>query len=91
MRTPTPTTVDQITAEKTKLSERLARLDADREKIATQLADLETAERVLTRRVGDQDRLRLQKQRPRLPREAAGGRQAQPQPSRRDANAARRT
>ena len=49
MRTPTPTTVDQITAEKTKVSERLARLDADREKIATQLADLETAERVLTR------------------------------------------
>jgi len=37
MRTPTPTTVDQITAEKMKLSERLARLDADREKIAAQL------------------------------------------------------
>src|SRR5215813_491583 len=49
MRTPTPTTVDQITAEKTKLSEQLARLDADREKIVAQLADLETAERVLTR------------------------------------------
>src|SRR5262250_1525650 len=49
MRTPAPTTVDQITAEKTKLSERLARLDADREKIAAQLADLETAERVLSR------------------------------------------
>jgi hypothetical protein len=49
MRTPTPTTADQITAEKTKISERLARLDADREKVATQLADLETAERVLTR------------------------------------------
>ena len=49
MRTLTPTTVDQITAEKMKLSERLARLDADREKIATQLADLETAERVLAR------------------------------------------
>ena len=49
MRTLTPTTVDQITAEKMKISERLARLDADREKIATQLADLETAERVLTR------------------------------------------
>ena len=49
MRTPTPTTVDQIIAEKTKLTERLPRLDADREKIATQLADLETAERVLTR------------------------------------------
>jgi hypothetical protein len=49
MRTPTPTTLDQITAEKTKLSDRLARLDADREKIAAQLTDLETAERVLTR------------------------------------------
>jgi hypothetical protein len=36
MRTPTPTTVDQIAAEKMKLSERLARLDADREKIAAQ-------------------------------------------------------
>jgi hypothetical protein len=47
MRTSTPTTVDQITAEKMKLSERLARLDADREKIAAQL--VETAERVLTR------------------------------------------
>ena len=49
MRTPTPTTVDQITAEKMKLSERLARLDTDREKIAAQLAELETAERVLMR------------------------------------------
>src|SRR5262245_1342 len=49
MRTPAPTIVDHITAEKTKLSERLARLDADREKIAAQLADLKTAERVLTR------------------------------------------
>ena len=33
----------------TKVGERLARLDADRAKIATQLTDLETAERVLTR------------------------------------------
>jgi uncharacterized caspase-like protein len=41
--------VDQITAEKMKISERLARLDADRERIATQLADLEAAERVLAR------------------------------------------
>jgi hypothetical protein len=49
MRTPTPTTVDQITAEKTKLGERLARLDADRAAVATQLTDLETAERVLMR------------------------------------------
>ena len=49
MPTTTPTVLDQISAEKTKISERLARLDADREKIAAQLTDLETAERVLTR------------------------------------------
>ena len=49
MPTTIPTILDQISAEKTKVSERLARLDADREKIATQLTDLETAERVLTR------------------------------------------
>jgi hypothetical protein len=49
MPTTIPTIMDQISAEKTKVSERLARLDADREKIATQLTDLETAERVLTR------------------------------------------
>jgi AT hook motif len=49
MPTTTPTILDQISAEKTKISERLARLDADREKIATQLIDLETAERVLAR------------------------------------------
>src|SRR5215469_15168710 len=48
MPTTIPTIMDQISAEKTKVSERLARLDADREKIATQLTDLETAERVLT-------------------------------------------
>src|SRR5215510_11724360 len=49
MPTTTSTILDQISAEKTKIGERLARLDADREKIATQLTDLETAERVLTR------------------------------------------
>ena len=49
MPTTTPTILDQISAEKTKVSERLARLDVDRAKIATQLTDLETAERVLTR------------------------------------------
>ena len=49
MPTATPTTLDQITAAKTKLSERLARLDADREKAASQLHELETAERVLSR------------------------------------------
>jgi hypothetical protein len=40
---------NQITAEKTKISERLTRLDADRAKVAGQLTDLEAAERVLTR------------------------------------------
>jgi hypothetical protein len=49
MPTITPTTLDQISAEKRKVSERLARLDTDRATVATQLTDLETAERVLTR------------------------------------------
>jgi len=49
MPTPTLTILDQISAEKTKLSERLARLDTDRAAVATRLTDLETAERVLTR------------------------------------------
>ena len=49
MPTTTPTILDQINAEKTKISERLARLDTDRAATATRLTDLETAERVLTR------------------------------------------
>jgi hypothetical protein len=49
MPTTTLTILDQIATEKTKLSERLARLDADRAQVATQLSDLEAAERVLTR------------------------------------------
>jgi hypothetical protein len=49
MPTTTPTILDQINAEKTKVSERLARLDTERATVATQLTDLETAERVLTR------------------------------------------
>ena len=49
MPTTTPTILDQISAEKTKVSERLARLDTNRATVATQLTDLETAERVLTR------------------------------------------
>jgi len=53
MPTTTPTILDQISVEKTKISERLARLDADRAKIATQLIDLETAERVLHNRECD--------------------------------------
>jgi hypothetical protein len=49
MPTTTPTILDQISAEKAKISERLAHLDADRAQIATQLSDLETAERVMAR------------------------------------------
>jgi hypothetical protein len=49
MPTTTPTILDQINAAKKRVSERLARLDAERATVATQLTDLETAERVLTR------------------------------------------
>ena len=49
MPTTTPTIPDQITAEKTKLSDRLARLDAERAQVATELTELEAAERVLAR------------------------------------------
>ena len=45
----TPRILDQISAEKTKVGERLARLDADRATVIAQLTDLETAERVLMR------------------------------------------
>jgi hypothetical protein len=42
-------TLDEISQEKQKLSERLARIDADRAKVAQQLEELEIAERVLSR------------------------------------------
>jgi hypothetical protein len=42
-------TLDEIGQEKQKVSERLARLDAERAKLSDQLNELETAERVLTR------------------------------------------
>jgi hypothetical protein len=49
MPTTTPTILDQLAAQKTNLSERLARLDADRAQVATELTELETTERVLAR------------------------------------------
>jgi hypothetical protein len=49
MPSTTPTTLDQIGAERTKVSERLARLDTERASVAARLTDLETAERVLRR------------------------------------------
>jgi hypothetical protein len=42
-------TLDEIGQEKQKVSDRLARLDAEREKLGAQLNELEVAERVLTR------------------------------------------
>jgi len=45
----TPRILDQISTEKTKVGERLARLDANRATVTAQLTDLETAERVLMR------------------------------------------
>ena len=51
MRT-TPRILDQISAEKTKVGERLARLDADRATVIAQLTDLETAERILALATG---------------------------------------
>ena len=42
-------TVDEITREKQRVSEALARADAQREKLAGQLAELEATERVLAR------------------------------------------
>ena len=48
MRT-TSRILDQISAEKTRVGERLARLDADRATVTAQLTDLEAAERVLKR------------------------------------------
>jgi len=49
MPTITSTILDQISAEKSKASERLARLDSERTTVTARLRDLETAERVLTR------------------------------------------
>jgi len=42
-------TLDEITKEKQRLGEALARVDAQREKLAGQLSELEATERVLTR------------------------------------------
>src|SRR5215472_12063649 len=49
MPTSTPMILGQMTTEKAKLSERLGRLDAERAQVATELTELEAAERVLAR------------------------------------------
>ena len=51
------TTLDEITKEKQRLSEALARVDAQHEKLISQLSELEAAERVLARyTIGTQTR-----------------------------------
>jgi len=42
-------TLDEITKEKQRVGEALARVDAQREKLSSQLSELEAAERVLAR------------------------------------------
>ena len=42
-------TLDEITKEKQRISEALARVDAQREKLSGQLSELEATERVLVR------------------------------------------
>jgi hypothetical protein len=67
-------TVDEIGQEKQRISERLARLDAERTKLADQLNELEIAERVLTRFVGKPDTTeRRRRGRPAATAPAVGG------------------
>jgi len=72
-------TVDEIGQEKQRISERLARLDAERTKLGDQLNELEIAERVLTRFGGKADTTeRRRRGRPAraAPAATAGGRKA---------------
>jgi hypothetical protein len=91
----TSTILDQINAKKTKVSERLARLDTERATVVTRLIDLETAERVVTR-VGKTPPSRrpgsafAAETKAPVRAAAAGGLQGQPRLSQRPANPARR-
>src|SRR5438874_8364885 len=77
-------TLDEIGQEKQRISERLARLDAEPSKLADQLNELEIAERVLTRFGGKAETTeRRRRGRPartapaaRVDRKARGGQQA---------------
>ena len=80
-------TLDEIGQEKQRIAERLARIEAERTKLADQLSELEITERVLTRFGGSADTAdRRRRGRPtrtapaagpqRAPRRARGGQQA---------------
>jgi len=67
-------TLDEIGQEKQRISERLARIDTERTKLAEQLNELEIAERVLTRFGGVGDTAeRRRRGRPARTAPAAGG------------------
>ena len=68
-------TLDEIGQEKQRISERLARIDAERTKLADQLNELEITERVLTRFGGSADTAE-RRRRGRPARTAAAGRPA---------------
>ena len=57
-------TLDEIGREKLRISERLARLDAERTKLGDQLNELEIAERVLQRYGGKADTTERRRGRP---------------------------
>src|SRR2546423_2986888 len=66
--------IDEIGQEKQRISERLARLDAERTRLGDQLNELEIAERVLTRFGGEADTTRGRRRgRPARTASAAGG------------------
>jgi hypothetical protein len=66
-------TLDEITKQKQRISEALARVDSQREKLTSELSELEAAERVLTRySKGTQARRTSSAQTPILAAKAAG-------------------
>ena len=80
-------TLDEIGQEKQRLAERLARLDADRAKLAQQLEELEIAERVLSRFGAPQSAGRRRRGRPAATTRAAGAAGRRPRAAAKDANA----
>ena len=76
-------TLDEIGQEKQRISERLARVEAERTKLAEQLNELEVAERVLTRFGGTDTAERRRRGRPARTAPAAGGQERQQRQQRR--------
>src|ERR1700739_2020345 len=84
-------TLDEITKQKQRISEALARLDMQREKLASQLGELEATERVLARySKGTQIRKTASARTPTAPTEAAAPAQRHGRPPTTTAKAAGR-